>query len=88
MCECWVLTLSRKQSFTHALRCVHIPGALALGMPFTTSTAAQALEELRKKPSGWWGVLLTPLVTQTREYHTIHNLSNMPVTFPPEDCLS
>lgn len=46
--------------------------------------AAQALEELRKKPSGWWGVVLSPLVTQTREYHTIHNLSKMPVGFPSE----
>ena len=43
-------------------------------------SAVQALEELRKQPNGWWGVVLSPLVTQIREYHTIHNLSTFPVS--------
>ena len=69
---------------SHALNSMCLSmGALAQGMADDSCTAAQALEELRKKPSKWWGVLLSPLVTQTREYLTIHNLSNMPVSSPP-----
>ena len=40
----------------------------------------QALAELRKQASGWWGVMLSPLVTQVREYQTIHNLHTFPVS--------
>ena len=34
---------------------------------------------LRARPDGWWGVALSPLITQTREYNIIHRLSAFPV---------
>ena len=59
--------------------CAHARLAACTSLSDTVS-AVQALEELRKQPSGWWGVVLSPLITQIREYHTIHNLSTFPVS--------
>lgn len=59
--------------------CAHARTAACKSLSDSVS-AVQALEELRKQPSGWWGVVLSPLVTQIREYHTIHNLSTFPVS--------
>lgn len=40
---------------------------------------AQAVEQLRRHPAGWWGVLLPPRITETREYQIIHRLHSFPV---------